>query len=157
MFFFFIKYILKIGLALDMSVQLKLFIWPCTCVENGNNQTKVFIKYILQYSIALGQFSSVISKRYTELKNNEMSENLLGIRPLSVPFLICTSGISQPSRLGYLVCGYWLLGMQKLLFSKTHLNKMFCEKTQYSNMNFGCFLFTPAVCNWESKGNNICW
>ena len=75
-----------------MSVQLNLFIWSCTCVENGNNQTKVFIKYILQYSIALGQFSSVISKRYTELKNNEMSENLLGIRPLSVPFLICTSG-----------------------------------------------------------------
>ena len=71
---------LKIGLALDMSVQLKLFIWPCTCVENGNNQTKVFIKYILQYSIALGQFSSVISKRYTELKNNEMSENLFGMR-----------------------------------------------------------------------------
>ena len=63
-----------------MSVQLNLFIWSCTCVENGNNQTKVFIKYILQYSIALGQFSSVISKRYTELKNNEMSENLLGMQ-----------------------------------------------------------------------------
>ena len=48
----------------------------------------------------------------------------------------------------FYVCRYGILGMQIWTFSKHHKLKYdFWEKTQYSNMNFWCFLVTPAfVC-----------
>ena len=42
-------------------------------------------------------------------------------------------------------CRYGILGMQIWTFSKHHIFKYdFWENTQYSNMNFWCFLVTPA-------------
>ena len=47
--------------------------------------------------------------------------------------------------LKFQVCRYGILGMQIWTFTKLHTFKYdFWEKTQYSNMNFWCFLVTPV-------------
>ena len=51
------------------------------------------------------------------------------------------------------VCRYEIIGMQIWTFSKHHIFKYdFWEKTQYSNMNFWCYLVTP-VKNWSFTSN----
>ena len=49
--------------------------------------------------------------------------------------------------------------MQMWIFSKHHIFKYdFWEKTQYSNMNFWCFLFTPEhVVTLVTYPNNGVW
>ena len=108
-------------------------IWVCTCVATGNKSSKCLDK------IFLLRFWNWLQYWFGP---KPLSEFIIFSNQTNV-LIKCFRKDSECLQID-LVCRYGILGMQIWTFSKHQTFKYdFREKTQYSNMNFWCFLVTP--------------